>query len=385
MEKALEKKYLFGSKLDFLLLGGGSILAILFIELLISNKPSNYEYAILFAFVVSYFVNNPHFSQSYMIFYNGFKDKISSPDSPKSLRYRYIAFGIFVPAIILTYFGYFFLAPDLNLLVYAVQAMFFFVGWHYVKQGYGMIILDSVLKKYFFNAFEKKIILANAYICWLASYVAISTAIPELTSLNLNQEQNMYGLDYELQILPQSNDVSRYALYLIGLSTILTSVILFEKAKKHKEGSFPWTGVMAYFTSIYLWIIGATMGLSFISFLIIPAFHSLQYSTVVSRYILNKEKADIGQDDKKKFLFLNMNKSTINYIKFYVFSVALGFIGFWSLSYMFNPEDNLPAGFHGVEIIVIMCLIFINIHHYFLDSVMWRKENNSVKKFLFQS
>ena len=129
MEKALDKKYLFGSKLDFLLLGGGSILVILFLELLISNKPSNYEYAILLAFVVSYFVNNPHFSQSYMIFYNGFKNKISSPDTPKSLRYRYIAFGIFVPAIILSYFGYFFLAPNLNLLVYAVQAMFFFVEY----------------------------------------------------------------------------------------------------------------------------------------------------------------------------------------------------------------------------------------------------------------
>ena len=31
----------------------------------------------------------------------------------------------------------------------------------------------------------------------------------------------------------------------------------------------------------------------------------------------------------------------------------------------------------------ILILLFINVHHYFLDSVMWRRENPDTRRFLF--
>jgi hypothetical protein len=37
--------------------------------------------------------------------------------------------------------------------------MVFFTGWHYVKQGYGMLMVSSVLTRSFYNEAEKKIFL----------------------------------------------------------------------------------------------------------------------------------------------------------------------------------------------------------------------------------
>lgn len=383
MEKTTTKKNLFGPKSDFLLLGAGSVLVILFVELLVRNTPTHYEWALFITLVASFFINNPHFAQSYMIFYSDFAGKISASNPSKSLRLRYIIFGILAPLVILSYYAYFMITQDVMLLVYAVQAMFFFVGWHYVKQGYGMIILDSVLKKAFFTTTEKKILLLNAYICWLLPYIGIQSSISDAALAALGQ-QEMYGLDYKIQILPFNSQFGIYSFYAVITSTLITIYILAEKFRKN-DGTFPWTGVIAYFTPVYVWLLGGMIGLSAISYLVIPAFHSLQYSTVVSRYVINKHQNLITDNQTRRFLFMPMQKSHIHYIQFYTLSAALGFVGFWLLSYFVDFSSLLSSRFAGIEVVVIMCLVFINIHHYFLDSVMWRKENNSVKQYLFQN
>jgi hypothetical protein len=111
----------------------------------------------------------------------------------------------------------------------------------------------------------------------------------------------------------------------------------------------------------------------------------LQYLTVVSKYTINKEKEKGSDTLSHHFFSFKISAPTLRLIKFYFLSIVVGSTGFWALSYIFLPSYQAPTGLEGVDVFIIISTVFINIHHYFLDNVMWRKENNSVKKYLFQS
>lgn len=373
---ATPKTNLFGNITDTMLLGGASLVVLLAIALFLNPIQTYYEPTIIVVLALSHFINGPHFAQSYMIFYNGYREKIAAGNLPMPLRLRYIAFGIIVPIILGAYFVYFALNPSAELLVFSICAMAFFVGWHYVKQGYGMMILDTVLKKSFLTALEKKILLVNAYVCWLSSYAFINSA-PQFST-------TMFGLNYQRLMLPQPEMAQNIATFAMLVTTLPTLVILAEKIVSLKSKA-PYCGIVAYITSIYIWLFVAQMNPLFL--LVIPAFHSLQYLTVVSRFVLNREKEnqETANQAPSSFFFFKTTPAQNGLIKFYFISVILGFAGFWGLSYLFLPSYQAPAGLEGVDVFVIATTIFINIHHYFLDNVMWRKENNSVKKYLFQA
>jgi hypothetical protein len=46
----------------------------------------------------------------------------------------------------------------------------------------------------------------------------------------------------------------------------------------------------------------------------------------------------------------------------------------------FVPYDEAAL---GATVFLFASWVFINVHHYFLDSVMWRSANPDVKRFLF--
>ena len=374
MQQTITNKYLYGPVADNLLLGGGSIIALIFLAIFLQPTQAEYETTVSIFLALSVLINYPHFAQSYMLFYTDYKEKIKGTNIPFSLRIRYILYGIPVPLLIAGYFGYFLIYPHQDLLIFSIYAMAFFVGWHYVKQGYGMIILDSVLKKSFFSATEKKILLINAYVGWLSSFAWIASSETSYT--------NMFGLNYQKLHLHYPEELRFLALFAIICSTLPTIIILVQTLiKKGKDA--PWCGIMAYITSIYIWLFVAQINPLFL--IVIPAFHSLQYSAVVSKYILNKHQDINDAAPKYSFLSLTLRAHHVQLMKFYLYSIVLGWAGFWGASYLLSPFVTPFEGFDGINIFIIMTTVFINIHHYFLDNVLWRKENTSVKQYLFKT
>ncbi|MFT5181591.1 MAG: hypothetical protein ACI8S3_001475, partial [Alphaproteobacteria bacterium] len=120
--------------------------------------------------------------------------------------------------------------------------MLFFVGWHYVKQGYGMIIVDAVLKKSFFAPREKAILTVNAYLCWILSWGLFNNAA---------DKRDMFGLS------AYSLPVPELLLTLIGLATAVTSVfalaVIYRRWRSDKP--FPFNGAVAYLVTLYLWVL----------------------------------------------------------------------------------------------------------------------------------
>ncbi|WP_292513234.1 hypothetical protein [Methylobacterium sp.] len=132
-------------------------------------------------------INHPHFAHSYQIFHRDFRRKISGPDYPRVLRLRFIAVGIAAPIVLVLFFPACVMSGDPRILGLAGNLMAFVVGWHYVKQGYGMLMVDAALKRRFFSASEKKILLVNSYTGWLFSWLAINVA---------TSERSLWELDY---------------------------------------------------------------------------------------------------------------------------------------------------------------------------------------------
>ncbi|RWM10087.1 hypothetical protein [Mesorhizobium sp.] len=362
-------KYLFGPVADFLMLGGGAFL-VLPVLLLV---PLKYEGPVAATMVVvAYLVNYPHFAHSYQIFYRNFGRKLSGNGYDRSLQLRYIFAGIVVPLIMAAFFAYGAAAANTRLLGYAANAMFFFVGWHYVKQGYGMLMVDAVLKRKFFDGRDKKVLLVNSYAVWILAWLQTNTAVTQ---------GKYYGLEYYPFAAPAW--ITNIALLAAVASTAVTILMLINRWRRNGR-ALPYNGIVAYVASLYLWILIARINPLWL--LVVPALHSLQYLAVVWRYQTNVERdvADAARDPKPKILSVLGPLYRLRVLGFIVGGGALGYLGFWLIPMAMTALIPYDKQVLGSSLFFFIVLIFINVHHYFLDNVMWRRGNPEVSKYLFR-
>lgn len=367
-DQATNGRSLFTPSIDFLCLGGGSLL--LFVPMMFLDVETFEPMVAATVLFIAHFVNSPHFAHSYQIFYRNFRQKAFGNTYSAQLRARYIIAGIVAPAALI---GFFFAAAVFGngrILGFGLNIMLFLVGWHYVKQGYGMIIVDAVLKKSFFPDTDKRILIVNAYTCWLLGWSFFTTAVAE---------RDMYGLAAYSFALPQ------FVLIAMAIAASVTSALaLVVIYRRWASGdSFPFNGTVAYLVTIYLWIVlpsvVAPAAFVVLMALAVPAAHSVQYLAVVWRYQLNVEKD--GQRPERKYSLFN--KPVARLIYFFIFGVVISFAGFWIIPTVLDLFATYDRAVFGSQMFLFMFAIFINVHHYFLDNVMWRRENPDVAKYLF--
>jgi hypothetical protein len=316
-------------------------------------------------------INHPHFAHSYQIFYQNFWQKISQSNPSKSLRVRYILAGLIIPTALGGFFATSIQMNDAMMLSYGANIMLFFVGWHYVKQGYGMLIVESVFKRKFFLDSEKKIFLVNAYTSWIFFWLLTNWTI---------SEENIWGLRTVAFSIPM------WMLYLGGVvAMVTTGLTLSMLGKKYfiEKSPLPFNGLIAYFTSVYIWM---ALRLDPFFLFLIPVFHSLQYLIVVWRYQYNKTHfspldPQSGKAGKETVFSINLWK----FVRFIAVGVALGYLGFWGAPQFLDATIPYNRTVFGGTMFMFIFWIFINIHHYFIDNVIWKRENPDTKRFLFGS
>ncbi|HEY7549877.1 MAG TPA: hypothetical protein VH913_10210, partial [Hyphomicrobiaceae bacterium] len=303
----------------------------------------------------------------YQIFYSGFRGKAFGQTFDPELRRRYLFAGLVVPVVLLSYLLATLAIGSATALGYAGNAMFLLVGWHYVKQGYGMAMLDAVLKRRFFTPNEKKILLWNSYACWLLSWLLANRVMAQ---------HDLWGLTYYSFAVPDW--VIGLAMTAAAGTTVLCVAMVQGKARGGLRG-LPWNGLTAYAVSLYAWLILARINPLLI--LCVPAFHSLQYLVVVWRYQLNRTKA--APDAMTRPARLLPSVANLHLVLFLVLGILLGWLGFWGLPAWLNGAAAYDRNIFGPTAFLFVFWIFINIHHYFLDNVMWRRENPETRRFLF--
>lgn len=356
---------LFGPWADVLLLGAGSLIAMIVLRVLHPGLDTIAQMAIV-GLVLANFVNHPHFAYSYQIFYGSWSEVRAGRMAPDLRRRWWLAGGIIPCVLALGLTGCAWAASQGNFkpMAVALIMMSILVGWHYVKQGFGMAMVDAALKKCYWPPATRRALLINAYVCWGAAW----TVAASMTTVN-SQYWGMTSIRLEIPPLLVTG-----ACVLAAATTIWCTLHLVRCWRQWQEKGLRWrqlpvAGLVAYVTTLYFWLGLLSQEPAFAVF--IPLFHSLQYLTVVARYKANEAKRIAG----------------VSLISFASNGVLLGAAGFWLLPGLadFIHTGKIPR-FDGAPYFFIAAFwIFINVHHYFIDNVLWRQGNPKVKQFLFDS
>lgn len=436
--------------LDFWLAGG---LAVAVYALFIASSDSLFssrDSLLWLMYYLGFLVNYPHFTASYELIYRDLRGFFWNDTTNKKFTVRLWWAGFVVPLLLLTYFSFALAAESRLYMGYLVNAMYFFVGWHYVKQIFGCVIVLSSARSLYYGKAERYAILATLYLLWGVAYV----------SNNLYFGINdFFGITFSSVAIPE-----QFYSYLNGallLSLAVLAVLLAQKFFLVKTLP-PASAVVAYL-AIFLWLHPVFAEPYY--FMLIPFFHSLQYLLFVYAYKRNQAAASLleneYQDEASKvklfgatvlavffiltpamflsFYMLKLFTSELAIVAFWASksipfvtvqgiesALLLGVvIGFWCVMahwyrsryqlskvvYFFFQiivlgvflftlipmafdfmarRDLLPSIFSydgaifGSTLYLFLFTIFINIHHYFVDNVIWGRDNPKVRAYLFK-
>jgi hypothetical protein len=357
--------YLFHPVVDFLLAGGGSILAAFPVYLLIRDKPAVEATAIWWGFALSNVINFPHFAHSYQLLYTGIGTRLSAATSTLKVRLRYLWAGFVAPPLIAaTLFGAYYVG-DVRILSYMANAMAFTSGWHYVKQGYGVIAVLSAIRRIYYSEIEKRLLLLNGYVVWIYSWMALNKTL---------YQKKVYGITYfTFDLPPMLLTMGAVAATLTTVAVVAAFVL-----RVSRKQPVSWNGVVGYSCALYLWLLAFHYDLIFTIF--IPAFHSIQYLLFTWRYQLNKVSSEAVEEEAAS---RPSRLIGVRFAKFVVSGIALGWVGFVGLPALFHVSLSPDETVWGPSVFVFIVIVWINIHHYFIDNVIWRRDNEDVRKYLF--
>ena len=350
------RRHLNGPVADFLLLGGGSLLALLGLRWVMGDAAWAGAWSAGTTLALANIVNNPHFAHSYQLFYRDFGAKLTT--YPADLRLRYWLCGVVAPLALVGFMWWAVAGRHPYALGQATNAMFFLVGWHYVKQGYGMAMVDAAFKRAFYTAAEKAALLRNAYAVWLLSWILLNRMLGGVAS-------HYWGVQYAFI------DVPGPLAWAAGAAALGCGLeVAWRLWRRHRRGdAIAWNGLLAYAASGYVWLMVRDPVLA----LWVPLFHSLQYLAVVWRYERNRQQV----------LRPHEMLPELRLAGFYAVGLGLGYLGFWLLPRFLNRHVHYDYAMFGTGLFFFLFWIFINVHHYFLDTVMWRKGNPDVQRYLF--
>ena len=357
--------YLFHPVTDFIVAGGGSLIVAPAIIWLIRDKGAVTPKAVAAALLLSLVINFPHFAHSYQLLYTGIVRRITGSTGWK-VRVRYVWAGFVVPAALGVFFVGALASGNVRALGYSANVMALTVGWHYVKQGYGVAVVLSAIRRIYYTNVEKRLLLLNGYAVWIYSWMALNEALRAETYL---------GITYMTLALPP------LARTLAGAAAVVTTLgVVFAITRRilvrHQPVS--WNGLVGYGCSLYLWVVARYTDPLFALF--VPMFHSLQYLLFVWRYEINKAEVDAQSDRRARG---RRPSARDLFGRFVITGLVLGWLGFIILPIVLNHMVSPDPLRWGPSLFAFIGVVWINVHHYFIDNVIWRRDNEDVRRFLF--
>ncbi len=373
IEAAPQRGYLFGPLTDFVYLGGGSLVVLGLIAIFLPEGISTPQEISLMT-ILMLLINQPHFAHSYQMFYRNFRAKAFGLSYAPALRLRYILAGLVVPIALVAFLAAGVLSAIVTkstlVLGYGLNLMFFLVGWHYVKQGYGILIVDSIQKKLPFSENVKRMLRINSYACWLVTWIGLNNTVAKAAP--------QIGMTYYTLPLP----APLYRLILIAAIISTAAVLAAFVQCWRRTRTLPWNGVVAYMATLYVWVVFARVNP--LVYVVIPTFHSLQYLTVVWRYQLNAASAGSSRKGLAALNRVLPDSVWRRLSAFVLLGIVLGYLGLDGIPRFLDTVLPYDQGIFGTGLFYFSFVIFINVHHYFLDNVMWRRGNPDIQQFLFR-
>ena len=377
------RPYLISPVVDFLMVGGLALILIVIMSFYVPwgvrNDVTALTYSPILAALLAYHVfaiNYPHFAFSYQIAYRRLPSMRARSGLPRMIRWRY-AFALLVfPVLYMAYCAYALLLQEdsgLFLLGLLINLMYFTVGWHYCKQSFGILLVLSALKGLYFTAGERRVLLVHAVLAWLMAWLG--------GNIYLFNDQ-FWGLPYH------SAGLSRYlqdwqltTVHTLGVNLTfllggLSVVLLLRSARRAKK--LPsLTGGLGYFMMYPLMLVSSIFHPLWLW--ILPAMHSLQYLLFVLAY-RRGEVAHTLPAENHPSPAPSLRAHAVG--SFVALGVLIGAIQFSWLPNLLDALVNPDHKYHVPLMFMALCQLFVNIHHYFIDNVIWRRENPEVGRYL---
>jgi len=251
---------------DIMMIGGASIIACLLYWMFVDPTASIANVAAM-AYALSFVINYPHFASSYQLLYGDYRAQILKKKS-------FFWAAIIAPVLIIAAIGSGIAMASPAVLSFLIQGMYLSVGWHYVKQIFGVSIVASAVQKRYFGVWERTFILLNLYSVWAMSWVSSNLGIDKL---------DLDGVTYYTLGLPSWLMTVAYAA--TAITFLIAAGIMVRKYVI--TGVRPATSSLVGFAAIYFWYLPTASHPLFFYF--IPFFHSLQYLLFV--YTLKKNQS----------------------------------------------------------------------------------------------
>ena len=367
--------------LDFWLLGGASIL-VWFVMIAVQGFRASWAVDQHFknltytAASLSLLVNYPHFLISYKLAYS---------------RGRRFVLGnwwqlIAVPALMTTLFVVAFFAYDIPvsslplvssaaealgswgdnarvlsaprvgdlLFTVAFNVMIFTVGWHYTKQVFGCMMVYAHFDAYPFTRGQRDLTRRALLSIWGMNLVYANLSASQSTFSQFNY--------YTFDLPDVAGPLSQLA---VGAGLVLVIYKVFY-ANYRASGQLPSLNLLAPFIALYIWWLPQTRQFEFY-FLLTPLFHSLQYLAFVYKMEDTRLKAERHRE-----------------VRATVLVVGIVLAGWLAFEFVPNTIDNQLGTFNSWQMFFFFtaAMLFINIHHYFIDNVLWRFKDPEVRAYL---
>jgi hypothetical protein len=313
----------------------------------------------------AHLINDPHFSVTYLLFYKDARRRAFGPAFEAGQRTRYLLAGVVVPVVLATWLLWALALGSAEALGMAIQLMFLLVGWHYVKQGFGVLSVLSARRGVHYRALERRALLAHCFAGW--AYAWSSPASPAVEA----EEKGVIYSSLAHPLLLEQICAIAFALSALALAGVLVR-------KWRRERRFPplapLTGLLV---SIWAWSVYSNADP--LMLYLIPALHSLQYLYFV--WLLRKNQARaaeqppfFGPPAQNRLLLLAASSLALGWLLFHAAPELLD-----GARRSAQRRAHEPLGDLGATPYFAAIFVFVNVHHYFMDNVIWRRENPDMR------
>lgn len=336
-EKAIQnKRYFVNPVVDFIFIGGSSF--VLFAFLLLFYTDVRTPAVISTALFFSWIINWPHFSMSTYRLYQSRGNIQQYPVT--SYIIPFVIFG----GIVLCYSF-----PDL-VAPYFVKLFILWSPYHYSGQTIGITFIYAMRSGIKLTTHERRLI------TW---FVLGTYFVSTLRAETSREGFSFYGVQYpSMQIPYWIAQTAEYAMWTLMVAFAVWIVYWSYKNKK----ILPWIVILPAATQ-YMWFVQTVYVPSFQEF--VPMLHSLQY-ILIAWGIQLKMKMELQQiEPSKKYVFSETSR-------WFIINLIGGAILFY-----FLPMIGTGMGYTSLFSIAVIYAA-VQIHHFFVDGVIWKLKNQTV-------
>jgi len=316
------------------------------------------EYAVGFTmFYAAHVINDPHFAVTYLLFYEDARERALGAAFPPGLRARYVLVGLVAPLVMLGWSAFAIVTRQAAVLGALVQTMFLLVGWHYVKQGFGVLTVLSARRGVFYGPRERLVLLFHGYAGWAYAWASPADPGTEL------EEKGVVFTSWARSVA-----LERITFAVFAASAGALVVALVWRARREREWPLA-TPLVAYLASIWAWSIYSSADplVRYVN----PALHSVQYLFMVHLLKGNEARAREGpphfeRSARTRIGLLVITALVLGWLLFHGVGQGLDAV---LVAKADRTSDLGPSPYFAA------LYVMVNLHHYLMDAVLWRREN----------